>query len=127
MKPTQLIINGVILPTTTHDRYKSYPTELKEQLTMIAGNIVEEVRGNVQIIEYSCDAMPDQKYKEVLAVLRGKSTLSVAYLPDDGTTELVTSRFVVQSFTPPSLSFYDRGVPKWHNLSFVLREERPHD
>lgn len=127
MKPTQLIVNDVLFPTTTHDQYRCYPMELKEQLTMIAGNIVEELRGTVQMIEASYDAMSDAKYKEVLAALRSKSPLYVAYLPDDGSTELVTSTFLVQSFTPPSLSFFDGGVPKWHNLAFVLREECPHD
>ena len=43
----QLIVNGVLLPTTTRDRYSCYPDELKEQITMISGRMVEEVRGTV--------------------------------------------------------------------------------
>ena len=127
MKPVQLIINEVVFPTTTFDRYRCYPAELKEQLVMIAGNVVEEIRGTVQMIEYSYDAMEDAKYKAVMSALRSKSPLSVAYLPDDGTSQLITSKFIVESFEPPYLSFYEGGVPKWHNLAFVLREERPHD
>ncbi len=123
--PIQLIINDILIPTTTHDRYQCYEEELKVQLTMISGRMVEEVRGVVQKIVYSYDYMEDDKCREVLGVLRAKGTKTVAYLPDDG-SELVTSVFLVESLTPPTLAFFRNGAAKWHNLSFVLREVRPH-
>ena len=126
-KPIQLIINQILLPTQTHDRYRCYSTKLSEQLTMIAGNMVEEIRpGQVQLIEYTCDAMDHQTYQNLLAALRSNGPLDVAYLPDDG-AELVVSKFLVTSFEPPSLSFFEGTTPVWHNLSFTLREVNPHD
>ncbi len=124
-KPIQLIINGVLLPTTTHDRYKCYEEDLKEQIKMISGRIVEEVQGTVQKIAYSYDYMGDAKCREVLQALRGRGVKTVSYLPDDG-DELRTSTFLVESITQPTLAFFDGGVAKWHNLAFSLREVRPH-
>lgn len=124
-QPIQLIINEVLLPTTTHDRYQCYPEELREQIPMISGRIVEEVRGVVQKISYSYDYMGDAKCREVLGALRSRGPKTVAYLPDDG-DELVTSTFIVESITNPMLAFFRDGTPKWHNLAFTLREVKPH-
>ena len=49
---TQLIINSVVLPKTSGDKYRCYPTKLTEQLEMISGRVVTEIRGTVQVIEY---------------------------------------------------------------------------
>ena len=124
-KPIQLIIDGVVFPTTTHDRYRSYPDKLKQQVDMISGRRTEEVRGDVQIINYSYDYMGDDKLREALGVLRKRGVKTVSYLPDDG-NDLVTSTFLVESITVPTLVFYVNGVPKWHNLAFTLREVKPH-
>lgn len=124
-KPIQLIINDVLVPTITRDRYRSYPSKLRMQIDMISGRRTEEERGDVQIIEYSYDKMDDATYRAVMAALRSSGTKTVSYLPDNG-DELRTSQFLVQSITQPSLSFYIGGVPKWHNFGFVLREVKPH-
>lgn len=124
-KPVQLIINEVLLPTTTHDRYSAHPVDAKVQLEMISTRMVEEVRGTVWEITYSYDYMGDAKCREVLGVLRSRGVKQVAFLPDNG-DELLTSTFLVTSLTQPTLAFFRGGVAKWHNLAFTLREERPH-
>lgn len=126
MKPTQLIINGVRCPGTTRDRYQSYPEEQKELLTMADRTMVEEVVGIVQRISYSYDKMPDATYKALLSAVRGGGVKTVSYLPDDTSTELVTSDFLVESITQPTLQFYRDGLPRWHNFGFTLREVRSH-
>lgn len=126
MKPTQLIINGVRCPATTRDLYQSYPEDQKELLTMADRTMVEEVVGVVQRISYSYDKMDDDTYKALLAALRGGGVKTVSYLPDDTSTELVTSRFLVTSISQPSLQFYIDGKPRWHNFGFTLREAEPH-
>ena len=93
---------------------------------MISGRMTEEVRGHVQKIVYSYDYMGDAKCREVLKALRSKGPKIVAYLPDDG-DEMVSSTFLVESMTQPALAFFKGDIPKWHNLSFVLREVKPHD
>ena len=124
-KPKQLIIDGVTFPTSTHDRYQAYEEDLRVSVPMISGREVDEVRGTVWRIVYTYDYMGDAKMREVLAVLRSRGSKTVSFLPDNG-TELVTSVFKVESLTPPTLAFYRDGTPKWHNLSFTLREVKPH-
>ena len=51
------------------DKYKCYPTKLAEQLEMISGRMVSEIRGTVQTIEYAYDYMPDEQYKALLMAL----------------------------------------------------------
>ena len=125
MKPVQLVINGVQIPTSTRDRYQAYEEDLKVEVPMISGRMVEEVRGTVWRINYAYDYMGDAKLKEVLEVLRRRGTKTVNFLPDNG-TEMVTGTFRVESITPPTLAFFRDGTPKWHNLAFSLREVKPH-
>lgn len=125
-KPTQLIVEGVYCPCTTRDRYHSYPEEQRELLTMSDRTMVEEVVGVVQRISYSYDKMPDETYRALLAAIRGGGAKTVSYLPDTGDTELVTSQFLVESITQPTLQFYKDGIPRWHNFGFTLREAEPH-
>lgn len=125
-KPTQLIINEVLCPTTTRDRYLSYPETLRETLTMSDGTMVEEVVGIVQRISYSYDKMDDATFKQLLSAVRGGGVKTVSYLPDDTSTELVVSQFLVEDITQPTLQFYKGGVPRWHNFGFTLREVEPH-
>lgn len=124
MNNTQLIIDGVVLPVTTRDRYQSFPETLSRQVVMISGRVTEETRGSVQRIVYSYDYMGDAKCREVLNVLRSRGAKTVSYLPDNG-DDLVTSTFLVESITQPTLAFFKGGVAKWHNLAFVLREVKP--
>jgi hypothetical protein len=122
---TQLIINGTILPLVNHDKYKCYPQDLAEQIEMISGRVVQEVRGTVQIIEWSYDKMPDETYRSLLGGLRG-GEMTVTYLPDDSDT-MQTSKFICTEYPAPTFAFARNGKALWHNVSFKLREARPHD
>ena len=122
---TQLIINGVTLPETSHDKYRSYPAELGAQVDMISGRRVIEVRGTVQMISYEYDYMPAALWRQLAAALRSNAALTVQYLPDDG-DELITSTFLVESRTEPVFAFSRHGAAYWHNIAFTLREEYPH-
>lgn len=123
---TQLIIDGIYLPETSRDKYRCYPAQLGEQVDMISGRRVLEVRGQVQMIEYEYDYMGNSLMRQVNSVLRSGQSFTVAYLPDDG-DELVVSTFLTQDFPMPTFAFSRGGVPYWHNISFVLREVKPHD
>ena len=123
---TQLIIDGIYLPETSRDKYRCYPAQLGEQVDMISGRRVLEVRGQVQMIEYEYDYMGNELMRQVNAVLRSGQAFTAAYLPDDG-DELVVSTFLTQDFPMPTFAFSRGGVPYWHNVSFVLREVKPHD
>lgn len=123
---TQLILNGqVTLPQTSWDKYRCYPSILNQQVEMISGRMVEEVRGIVQMIEYSYDYMGNDLMRSVLGILRSGTSFPVAYLPDEG-DELVSGIFLCTSITQPTFAFSRGGVPYWHNFAFTLREVRPH-
>lgn len=123
---TQLILNGqVTLPQTSWDKYRCYPSILNQQVEMISGRMVEEVRGIVQMIEYSYDYMGNDLMRSVLGILRSGTSFPVAYLPDEG-DELVSGICLCTSITQPTFAFSRGGVPYWHNFAFTLREVRPH-
>ncbi len=124
---TQLILaNNIYLPETSRDKYKCYPAQLGEQVDMISGRRVLEVRGQVQMIEYEYDYMGNELMRQVNSVLRSGQSFTVAYLPDGGDS-LVVSTFLTESFPQPAFAFSRGGVPYWHNVAFTLREVQPHD
>lgn len=122
----QLVIEGTALPETSRDRYRCYPSELSREIDMISGRRVRELRGKVQKIEWSYDYMPDAEYRSILDVLRSGKTLQVAYLPDDG-SEMRSGEFWVESIGNPAFAFSKGAKAFWHNVSFTLREVKPHD
>lgn len=122
---TQLVIEGVALPEASGDKYKCYPKQLEVQKEMISGRIVSEIRGTVQVIEWSYDYLPPATYAALLTALRTGTSVSVAYLPDDGSA-MISSDFKVTSWPTPSFAFSKKGVAYWHDVSFALREVRPH-
>lgn len=123
---TQLIINGVTLPETSHDRYQCYPAELGTQLDMISGRRVSEIRGHVQKIRYAYDYLGDAVWRPLAAALRSGAPMTVQYLPDDGSA-LITGVFLREQMTEPSYAFARHGRACWHNIAFTLREVSPHD
>lgn len=123
---TQLIINGIVLPETSGGKYKCYEGTLSDQIEMISGRVVTEVRGHVQFIEYSYDYMGNELVRQLLSALRAGTALTVKYLPDSG-DGMKTSTFICKDLTPPVFAFSRSGKPYWHDISFALREVRPHD
>ena len=123
---TQLIINGIVLPETSGGKYKCYEGTLSDQIEMISGRVVTEVRGHVQYIEYSYEYMGNELVRKLLAALRAGTALTVKYLPDSG-DDMKTSTFVCEELTPPVFAFSRSGKPYWHDIAFTLREVRPHD
>lgn len=123
---TQLIINNTIyLPETSRNNYRCYPQLLTQQIEMISGRVVQEVRGTVQIIEYSYDYMGNDLMRQLNTVLRSGQSFPVAYLPDSGDS-LVVSTFLTVDFPVPEYAFSRGGSPFWHNVAFQLREVSPH-
>ena len=120
-----LIVNDILAPEADFDGYRAWEDTLREQIPMISGRMVEEVRGKVWRISYSSARMSDSETRRLLAALRAKGSKTVAFLPDNG-DELIPSTFLVESLTPPALAFFDGAEPVWTGLSFSLREVKPH-
>lgn len=121
---TQLILNGTRLPQTSNDKYTSRPEQLGEQLVMISGRMVTEIRGIVQVISYSYDKMPDETYRALLTALRSRAAIDVAYLPDDSDA-MATGKFICTQFPTPTFAFAKNGKAVWHNVAFTLRQVKP--
>lgn len=121
----QIIIGGVKLPEAPFDGYSCWEDNLSVHVDMITGRRVAESRGNVWRVSYTSDYIEDPSMSMALAVLRTKGPF-IANVLTPGSDELYTARFLVDSYTPPSLLAFDGSTPVWHGLSFTLREEKPH-
>lgn len=120
-----LIISGIYCPEPDFDGYRAYEDTLLEQIPMISGRLVEEVRGKVWRIDYTSGQMRDNTVKQLLAALRAKGSKPVTFLPDNS-DDMKASTFLVESLTPPTLAFFDGTEPVWTGLAFTLREVKPH-
>lgn len=123
---TQLIINGLVLPQTSRDKYACYEEDLGTQIEMISGRMVTELRGKVQHIIWSYDYLGDALCRPLLATLRSGRSFPVQYLPDNGDA-LLSGVFLKTSLTNPTFAFSRNGRAFWHNIAFELREVSPHD
>ena len=122
----QLVLNGVLLPRSSHDRYARWEEDLSVQVDMISGRRVIESRGKIWKASYQFDTMGNETLRKVLAVLRSGAPFPATVLPDSS-DEPVTSTFLVESITQPTFAFEVDGKAVWHNLAFTIREEEPHD
>lgn len=125
MEPILLQIEDIPLPSPGFDNYACWEDPLRVSLEMIPGNMVQEERGMVWRVRYASDYLGDSIMRPLLEYLRSGRVIATA-LPDNA-DEPVTAAFLVDSLTPPSLLALDGTEPIWHNLSFTLREEEPHD
>lgn len=126
---TQLILNGILLPQTSFDRYAAYEEVLTRSVTMISGRQVIETigtRNKIWHVRWSYDYLDNQTTRQVLSVLRQGKPFPANFLPDNG-DELISSVFLVSSITQPTFLIDDGNQPVWRGLAFELREERPHD
>jgi len=125
---TQLIIDGLTLPEIKGGAYACPETPLSEQIVMISGRMVSELRGGKvwrPSANYEGWYFTIDFWSSLSAVLLSGTQFDAAFLPDNG-TELQVSTFLVESITTPSYVFSRGGTPYWTGLSFVLREVRPH-
>lgn len=125
----QIIIGDVSLPEVSRDNYACWEDMLSVQVDMISGRRVIEQRGKVWKVAYSYDYMGNELLRRLLAVLRGDTPIVATVLPDNS-DEPITSNFVVESMSQPTMAFSkrrgDTEAAFWHRIGFTLREEKPH-
>ena len=121
----QIIIDGVRLPEVSRDNYSCWEDDLSVQVDMISGRRVVETRGKVWRVSYSYDYMGNALLRQALAVLRSGKPIICQVLPDNS-DEIVVSRFLVERLDPPKMAFSRRDNAFWHQISFTLRDEKPH-
>lgn len=124
----QLIIEGTQYPEAVGNEgsYRCYEDDLSINLRMAEGNIVQEERGRVTVIEYSYPYFEDSLLKKCLSDLRVKKFVTCLYRDMDN-HELKQSEFLCTALSTPSYLMTVNGVTYWTNISFTLREVDPHD
>lgn len=130
-----LDINGanITLPETRKGAYKAYRETLGEDVQMISGRLVREVRGSVWRINYQYGYFDDETRKELMkAVERGRTQpITCSFLTQESDNTLTTSDFFVMSFTRPrfmwSTSMTGQAMPLWGDFAIELREVKPSD
>ncbi len=137
MGMTQLILDtdgaGLVLPESRKGGYRAELSPLSEDVEMITGRLVKELRGDVWMISYQYGYFPDEMKNRVISVCRkGRSTpIRCSFLPPESAGALDSSLFWVMTFTEPKFFWgrNDRGarVPLWGDFSLTLREVEPRD
>ena len=137
MAMTQLILNSredpVILPEASRERYSAAPVPLSEEVEMISGRLVRELRGTVWQVAYEYNYFKQAMKDRVLAASRKgrREPIWCDFLPPESEGELLSSRFWVMTFQEPKF-YWSRGVngvsvPYWGGFSLTLREVKPND
>lgn len=137
MGMTQLILDtggeSLILPESRKGGYRAELAPLSEDVEMISGRLVRELRGNVWKIAYEYGYFRDEMKNRVIAVCRkGRRTpIRCSFLPPESDGALQSSLFWVMTFTEPKFFWGRRGqgaaVPLWGDFSLTLREVKPGD
>lgn len=123
---TQIIFNGTYLPKTSNDKYYCHVEFIGEDVPMISGRIVTELRGLVWVAHYEYDRLPDSVWRAICSVLRNKASVPCTVLPDNS-NDMVTATMKCTDLTNPTFAFESNGAAVWHNIAFTLREVKPHD
>ena len=143
---TQLIIDGVVLPESRKGGYTANYQALAEDVEMITGRMVRELRGSVWVITYQYGYFDDTLKNQVIAACeKGKrQSIECGFLTPDSTGELQYSNFIVTSFAYPKFMWsrlidgqveneegeMEDGLvptPMWGDFQVELREVEPSD
>ena len=121
----QIILNGILLPQASFDKYACWEEVLSVQKEMISGRMIMETRGKIWRISYAYDYMGNELMRMALAVLRSGAPFIATALPDNS-DETITTSFICTRLDPPKMAFSRKDNAYWHKIGFELREERPH-
>lgn len=128
---------ALALPEAIKGTYTAQEEELTQDLTMIPGNMVKELRGKVWVITYQYGYLNDtDKDRFIAACTKGaREPIICTFLIQDS-NQTLTSEFFVTSYSRPKFMWSRRtanetgtleAVPMWGDFSVELREVDPHD
>lgn len=134
---TQLVLDldgeNITMPECQKQLYTAVPEPLSEDVEMISGRLVRELRGNVWKITYQYGYFNAPMKNRVIATCRKglRTPIRCAFLPPESDGALTTGRFWVMKFNEPKF-FWSRDVngepiPMWGDFSLTLREVKPND
>lgn len=134
---TQLILDAaesaVTLPESKKGGYRAWEDSLSQDVTMVSGRLVREIRGNIWRVSYQYGFFDDELKKKVIAACekgRGQP-IQCGFLTPDSNGVLTHSMFFVTSITYPKFMWSRNAeggpVALWADFSVELREVTPHD
>ena len=123
---------GLALPESIKGTYTVQEEELSQDLVMIPGNMVKELRGNVWVITYQYGYFnTEDKDRFIAACRKGSSEPIICTFLVPESNQTLTSEFFVTNYTRPKFmwSTAEDGTasPLWGDFSVELREVDPHD
>ena len=139
---TQLILDtkgyNFSLPESRKGGYLAYQEDLGEELQMVTGRIVKEIRGTVWHVSYQYGFFGDDEKDKLISICEKgiKQPIVCGFLPPTSSGALVYSSFFVISFNYPKFMWSSEllgantstvPVPLWGDFSFELREVEPSD
>jgi hypothetical protein len=135
---TQLILdtmgNNIVLPESQKGGYQCYRDDLGDEVEMITGRVVREIRGTVWRVSYQYGYFDEStRIKLMESCEKGRKTpITCSFLHQESTDlTLKSSNFYVESFTRPKFmwSTNEEGdiTPMWADFSIELREVQPSD
>lgn len=123
-----LNIDGVIVDGIEEGGYTAYEQELGTFERMISGRMIEELRAKVWIVEVSYGDIDIDTLSELTAAMSATRTHQVTFLPSNGSTSLVTSKFHLTTLPQPTLSRWLPGTtPMWSGYTLHFEEINGHD
>lgn len=133
---TQLILDvggyALALPESQRQGYSADEEPMSQDLIMIPGNMVKELRGDIWVVSYQYGYLTDEERNRFIAACkkgRREPILCTFLIPD--TDQTITSSFFVTAFTRPkfmwSRTSQGQTVPMWGDFTVSLREVDPHD
>lgn len=139
---TQLILDtaehNLSVPESIKGGYTAKREPLSEEISMISGRLVRELRGNVWMVSYQYGYFDDEMKNKVIAICEKgkKEAINCGFLPPESGGELTYSDFLVTEFSYPKFMWSRKTadgegnytpIPMWADFSITLREVKPSD
>lgn len=123
-----LSIDGVEIEDAEEGDYTACEQELGVADRMISGRRVEELRAKIWVVEVGISSIETDSLKTLQDQLRSRREHELFFLPDTGSTELVTGIFHLTTLPAPSLTRWRAGEkPTWRGFTLHFEEVNGHD
>lgn len=122
-----LVIDGVEIEDVETGDYTAYEEELSISDRMISGRHVEELRATIWVVEVGYASIDSDTMRKLQTELRSRREHELFFLPNTGSTELVTGKFHLTTLPAPTLEKWRPGEsPSWSGFTLHFEEINGH-
>lgn len=123
-----LSIDGIEIEDAEEGDYTAYEKELGVSDRMISGRRVEELRAKIWVVEVGLASIDADTMKVLQDQIRTRREHELFFLPNTGSTELVTGKFHLTTLPAPTLTRWMAGEkPTWSGFTLHFEEINGHD